>query len=209
MLKILGRNNSSNVMKVTWAAAELGIPFERSDIGGEFGGNDQPDYLAMNPNGRVPTIVDGDLVLWESNAIVRYLTAKHDFGGMYPENLAVRADLDRWMDWQQTVLASAMRDVFWGLIRTPAAQQNWDQINAGIKASAAAFRMLDARLNGRDFVGGDKLTMAEFPFGSLVHRWFGMDVPNRPDDMANLRAWYDRLLARPAFRTHVSDIPIT
>jgi len=209
MLKILGRNNSSNVTKATWAAEELGLPFERLDIGGEYGGNDQADYLAMNPNGRVPTIVDGDFVLWESNAIVRYLCAKHDFGGMYPEDLQVRADLDRWMDWQQTTVAPAMRDVFWGLIRTAPEQRNWEQIHAGVRASAAAFRMLDARLEGRDFVGGDRLTMADFPFGCMVYRWFGMDVPNRPEDMPNLRGWYSRMLQRPAFRTHVSDIPIT
>lgn len=209
MLKILGRNNSSNVAKVTWAAEELGIPFERVDIGGEFGGNDQPDYLAMNPNGRVPTSVDGDLVLWESNAIVRYLTAKHDPGGMYPQDPAARADLDRWMDWQQTTLAAPMRDVFWGLIRTAPDQRDWGSINAGVRSAAAAFRMLDARLEGRAYIGGDRLTMAEFPFGSLIHRWFGMPIENRPEDMPNLRAWYERLLARPAFRKHVSDIPIT
>ena len=209
MLKILGRNNSSNVMKVTWVAAELELPFERTDIGGEYGGNDRPDYLAMNPNGRVPTIVDGDLVLWESNAIVRYLTAKHDFGGMYPEDLAIRADLDRWMDWQQTELAPAMRDVFWGLVRTPPEKRNYDAINAGVEASAVAFRKLDQRLSDREFIGGDRLTMADIPFCGYLHRWYAIDIENRPEDTPHLRAWYDRLLERPAFREHVSDIPVT
>jgi glutathione S-transferase len=209
MLKILGRNNSVNVMKVTWAAEELGLPFERVDIGGEFGGNDQPDYLAMNPNGKVPTIIDGDLVLWESNAIVRYLTAKHDMGGLCPQDLGVRADLDRWMDWSHTELSNPMRDVFWGLVRTPPEKRNHDQIKAGVVGAAAAFRKLDARLEGRPFVGGDKLTMAEFPLGGFVHRWFGCPIEDRPEDMPNLRAWYDRLCARPAFRKHIADIPIT
>ena len=94
MLKILGRDTSSNVMKVLWACAELGIEFEREDIGGKFGGNDTADFRALNPNGLVPVIVDDGFVNWESNSCVRYLAAKHDFGGIYPEDLAVRADLD-------------------------------------------------------------------------------------------------------------------
>lgn len=209
MLKVMGRVNSSNVMKVTWACAEMNLPTDRSDVGGEFGGNDTPDYLAMNPNGRVPTIIDGDLVLWESNAIVRYLAAKHDAGGLWPEDLAVRADADRWMDWQQTVLGPAMRDVFWQLIRTPDDKKDPALLAAGIKASTEAFRMLDARLADRKFVAGDHLTMGDIPLCGMIHRWFGIDIPGRPDDMPNLRAWYDRLLERPGFRTHVSDIPIT
>jgi glutathione S-transferase len=208
MLKVLGRVNSSNVMKVLWTCGELNIAYDQKDIGGQFGGNDQPDYLAMNPNGVVPTVIDGDFVLWESNAIVRYLTAKHDAGGMWPTDPEVRADLDRWMDWQQTVLSPAFRDVFWGLVRTPPAERNQAAIDAGVKASARAFRMLDARLAGRDYIGGDHLTMADMPMGGFIHRWFGMQIPGRPDDMPNLRAWYDRLCARPAFKKHVADIPI-
>jgi glutathione S-transferase len=209
MLRILGRNNSVNVMKVTWVAEELAIPFERVDIGGQFGGNDKPAYLEMNPNGKVPTIIDGDLILWESHAIVRYLTAKHDFGGFYPQDLGVRADLDRWMDWTHTELSPPMRDVFWGLVRTPPEKRNYDQINAGVVGAAAAFRKLEARLEGRAFVGGDRLTMADFPLGGFIHRWYGVDIKDRPDDMPNLRAWYDRLCARPAYRKHIADIPIT
>ena len=210
MLKVLGRVNSSNVMKVTWACAEMNLPTDRSDVGGEFGGNDTPEYLAMNPNGRVPTIIDGDLVLWESNAIVRYLAAKHDAGGLWPEDLAVRADADRWMDWQQTVIGNAMRDVFWQLVRTPAAEQDMGLVERGVVAATAAWRMLDARLADRPFVAGDRLTMGDIPLCGMIHRWYGIpNIPNRPDDMPNLRAWYDRLLERPGFRTHVSDIPIT
>ncbi|MGY9056360.1 MAG: glutathione S-transferase family protein [Alphaproteobacteria bacterium] len=207
MLKVLGRNNSSNVMKVLWACTELGLPFERSDVGGEFGMT--PEYLAMNPNAVVPTIIDGDTVLWESNAIVRYLAEKHDAGGLWPTDRALRADMDRWMDWQQTVLGGAFRMVFWGLVRTPPEQQDHDAINAAIQASAKAFRMLDAKLEGRDFLGGDRLTMGDIPICGFVHRWYGIDIPGRPDDMPNLRAWYDRLCERPGFKQHVVDIPIT
>ncbi|HKK30958.1 MAG TPA: glutathione S-transferase family protein [Alphaproteobacteria bacterium] len=209
MLKILGRVNSSNVMKVLWTCAELNLPYEREDVGGEFGGNDTPEYLTLNPNGRVPTVIDGNLVLWESNAIVRYLAAKHDAGGLWPTDVAERADLDRWMDWQQTVLSPAFRDVFWGLVRTPPENRDQAAIAAAVRASGDAFRMLDARLQDRAFIGGDRLTMADIPMCGFVHRWYGIDIPDRPDDMPSLRAWYERLCLRPAFRTHVTDIPIT
>ena len=111
MLKVFGRANSANVQKVTFACAEMGVAYDRVDIGGQFGGNDTAEYLAMNPNGRVPTIDEDGFILWESNSIVRYLTAKHDSGGLYPENPQVRAGADRWMDWQLTTLASAFGDV--------------------------------------------------------------------------------------------------
>src|SRR5690348_9690795 len=108
VLKIWGRANSFNVQKVLWCADELGVPYERVDLGGPFGGNDDPAYRRLNPNGVVPTIQDGDLVLWESNAIVRYLAAKHGSGTLYPSDLAVRADADRWMDWQLTTIQEGM-----------------------------------------------------------------------------------------------------
>ncbi len=206
MLKVIGRDNSSNVMKVVWACAEIGVPFERVDMGGEFGMS--AEYLAMNPNARVPSIIDGDFSLWESNAIVRYLAQKHSDGGLWPADVQLRADMDRWMDWQQTTLGPAFRDVFWGLVRTPEAERNYDAINAAVNASAAAFRILDHKLEGRDYLGGSELTMGDIPFCGFVHRWFGIDIDGRPDDMPNLRAWYDRLCQRPAFRTHIADIPI-
>ena len=120
MLQIKGRDTSSNVMKVLWACTELGLEFERQDVGGTYGGNDTPEYRALNPNGLVPTIVEDDgFVLWESNSCVRYLAAKHDHGGLYPEDLKTRAGAERWMDWQVTTVSPAMVPVFRGMIRTP------------------------------------------------------------------------------------------
>lgn len=119
MLKIWGRANSINVQKVLWCCDELSLEYERIDAGGPFGRTQNPDYLAMNPNGLIPTISDDGFTLWESNAIVRYLAAKHGVGGLCPEDLRERADADRWMDWQLGTLWVALRPVFIGLVRTP------------------------------------------------------------------------------------------
>ena len=100
MLKIYGRKTSSNVQKVLWCCDEIGLAFEREDIGGEFGGNKTPEYLALNPNGLVPTIDDGGFILWESNSCVRYLAAKYGKGKLWPVDLQVAASASRWMDWQ-------------------------------------------------------------------------------------------------------------
>ena len=119
MLKIWGRKNSSNVRKALWCAEEAGIAYERVEAGGAFGVVNEPEYLARNPNGRVPMIEDGDLVLWESNAIVRYLAAAYAPGSLYPEDPASRACGDKWMDWTTSSFASEFRDLFWGILRTP------------------------------------------------------------------------------------------
>ncbi|WP_163014517.1 glutathione S-transferase, partial [Pseudomonas viridiflava] len=114
-LKIWGRQNSTNVRKALWVAEELGVPYESLNAGGEFGLVDTPQYRAMNPNGRVPMIEDGTFILWESNAIVRYLAAVHGAGsGLYPADPQARAQADKWMDWASSTLAGPFRPVFWG-----------------------------------------------------------------------------------------------
>jgi len=206
-MQVYGRVTSSNVMKVLWALGELGLDYERIDAGMSFGVVDTPEYRAMNPNGRVPTLIDGDLVLWESNAIVRYLAAKHSAGDLWPEDPAGRADLDRWMDWQQTTQNPAFTPVFWGLIRTPEAERDMAAIDAAVATSITNMRMLEARLEGRQWIGGDRLTMADFPLGPNVHRFF--NLPFERPDLPNLKAYYQRMLARPAYAQHVSGIPIS
>ena len=135
-MKVWGRRNSINVQKVLWCCAELDIPFERVDVGGPFGGNRDPHYLQLNPNGLVPTISDEGFVLWEANVIVRYLAAKHGARMLYPEDLTVRADADRWMDWQMGTLWAAMRPVFIGLVRTPPEERDLASIEAATKRTA-------------------------------------------------------------------------
>ena len=205
MLKILGRRTSANVMKPLWTADELGLDYEQVDIGGKFGGNREPGYLAMNPTGLIPTLVEDDFTLWESNAITRYLCEKHGQGSLYPSDPRVRATADTWMDWQQTTCAPMMTPVFWGLVRTPEAERDHDVIDAGIERGYEIWGMLDRRLAARAFVAGDEFTMGDIPIGPQAHRWLNL-VERRPP-MPNLEAWYRRLTERPAFRKNVM-IPI-
>ena len=206
MLKILGRRTSANVMKPLWTADELGLHYEQVDVGGAFGGNREPGYLAMNPTGLIPTLVEDDFTLWESNAITRYLCEKYGRGSLYPADPRVRAIADTWMDWQQTTCAPMMTPVFWGLVRTPEAERDYDAINSGIERGCEVWGMLDRRLADRAFVAGDELTMGDIPIGPQAHRWFSLVEKHSP--MPNLEAWYRRLTERPAFRKNVM-IPIT
>ena len=184
-----------------WCCGELGIPYERIDAGGPFGGNREPWYLRLNPNGLVPTISDGGFVLWESNAIVRYLAAKHGMGTLCPEDLAERADADRWMDWQMGTLWANFRPAFVGLIRTPPEKRDPDYIATAIGKTAENLAMLDAHLATRDYATGPVFTMADIPLGVTAYRWFNLEIERPP--MTNLEAWYERLCARSPYRATV------
>ena len=205
MLQIFGRNTSGNVMLPLWLADELGLACENIAIGGAFGGNDTPDYRAKNPNGLVPTIVDDGFVLWESNAITRYLCAKHSMGNLCPSDPQLRATAEQWMDWKLSVLIPNMTPIFIGLVRTPAADRNMAAIGRAIERCVGLYGMLDAQLTNREYLLGHTFTMADVPFAPQVHRWFAL-VPDRPP-MPNLEAWYARITQRPAFRKHCM-IPI-
>lgn len=204
MLKILGRKTSSNVQKVLWCCGEIGLAFERTDIGGPFGGNKAPEYLALNPNGLVPTLDDDGFVLWESNAIVRYLAAKHAAGSLYPSDLRVRADADRWMDWQQTTIASPLGILFRGLLKKPPDPIDRGEIEAAQRRAASGLAILDARLARSRYVAGDMLTMGDIALGYAPHRWLLMPIERPP--MPNLERWYRDLSARPAYREHVVKV---
>ena len=201
MLRIWGRSNSINVQKVLWCCEELDIRYQRVDVGGPFGGNKEPEYLRLNPNGLVPTISDGGFVLWESNVIVRYLAAKHGMGTLCPEDLAERADADRWMDWQMGTLWSSFRPAFVGLIRTPPEKRDPDYIATAIIKTTENLAMLDAHLATRDYVTGPAFTMADIPLGVTAYRWFSLEIKRRP--MANLEAWYERLCGRSPYKATV------
>ena len=207
MLKIWGRNTSSNVQKVMWAIGELGLMHERIDIGGPFGKNREAAYLAMNPNGLVPTLEEGNFLLWESNSIVRYLAAKHGAGQLEPADLQDRARASSWMDWQLTVAAPALTPVFWGLIRTPPEKRDPKAIEAGKAASTAAIQMMDARLAKTRFIAGDAFSYGDIPIGPFAYRYFRL-VTERPA-LPNVERWYAELQARPAFKQHVLDAPFT
>ena len=201
MLRILGRDTSSNVQKVLWAAGELGLEFERADIGGAFGGNDTAEYLALNPNGTVPTLIDGEYTLWESNSIVRYLSATHGAGTLWPADARTRGLAERWMDWQIATLSPPFVTVFRGLVRTPPAERDMAAIAAARDRAARLFAMLDAALAGSQFVAGDRFTMGDIPVGIAAFRWYGLDIER--EDFPNLERWYRSLAERPAYREHI------
>jgi glutathione S-transferase len=206
MLKIWGRVNSVNVKKALWAAEELGLQYERIDAGLHFGVTKTPEYRRMNPNSLVPTIEEDGFVLWESHSIVRYLAAKHAAGTLWPTDLRVRADAERWMDWAFT-FQNAMRDVFWGLIRTPPEKRDMKAIEAGAKRSADLLEaVLETALAGKDYLTGKNFTMGDIPLGCEVQRW--MRVPLERPRLPNVEAWFERLRARPAF-LKIVDVPLT
>ena len=207
---VWGRKTSSNVMKVLWGLDELALPFERIDVGGSFGKTDTSEYRGMNPTGLVPTLQEGDFTLWESNAILRYLCHAHVPGSpLWPQEPKARANIDRWMDAQQTTFNRPMSQVFWGLVRTPADQQDMAVIQQAIQDTAKAWGFIEPRLGWHAFIAGAEFTLADIPWGVHAHRWFNMDYLglDRPD-LPNIRAWYDRLCERPAYRTHISSQPV-
>jgi glutathione S-transferase len=202
MLRVLGRKNSSNVQKVVWACAEMNLPYVREDYGGPFGKVKDAPYLGLNPNALVPTIDDDGFVLWESNAIVRYLAAKHGMGGLMPSDLRVRADADRWMDWATTTVAPAIFPVFWGLVRTPPGERDAAAIEAGKKKTNEVFGLLEGYLAKRKFAAGNEFSMGDIPLGIQAFRWVTL-IADRPK-LPGVEAWYARLMERPAFREHVA-----
>ena len=206
MLKIWGRNTSSNVQKVMWAIGELGLEHERVDIGGKFGGNKEPTYLALNPDGLVPTLQDGDLTLWESNAIVRYLAARYGAGKLEPADWKSRALASQWMDWQLSVVGPAISGAFWGLIRTPPEQRDQAAIATSQAKTTEAMKMFDAALAKGPYAAGAAFSMGDIPVGIMAYR-FRQLVPDRPA-LPNFERWYKDIAARPAFIEHVSSIPL-
>jgi glutathione S-transferase len=197
MLAIHGRINSINVQKVVLACEELKLPYVRHDAGGAFGIVQTAVYKAMNPNSLVPVLVDGDLVLWESNAIVRYLAAKHGEGTLWPTDPAARALSDRWMDWQTTNLSVKMHGAFWGLIRTAPDKQDAVAIAASAAATEASMAILDAALAGRTFIAADHVTMGDIPLLAATFRWF--NLPLARESRPHVEAWFARMMARPGY----------
>ena len=204
MLRIWGRDTSTNVMKVVWLLEEMGVPYERRDVGGPFGGTDTEAYRRMNPTGLIPTIEEEDgFTLFESNAILRYLAAGHKAGHAYfPHDLRQRANIDRWMDFQQAYMNPRMAAVFHPLVRLPPEQRDMEKITRDAQAFAAAWAMVEPLLARHPYIAGAELSLADFALAPLVHRYFALPIA-RPDQ-PSVRAWYDRLLQRPAYAAHVA-----
>ena len=197
MLKIWGRANSNNVRKVQWCVEEVGVPYTRVDVGGAFGQLDTPEFAALNPNQQIPVVEDGNLVLWESNAIVRYLCARYAPGTLYADDPAERALADRWMDWTSLNFVPSYSVIFWGLVRTPEALRDMDAIRAAVERAGKLLAIVDDQLARQPYLSGAALGMGDIPLGTLIHAWFTLPIERR--DLPNLARWYDRLRARPAY----------
>jgi glutathione S-transferase len=203
-LKIWGRANSVNVQKVLWCLSELDLAYERTDAGMAFGRNRDPDYLAMNPNGRVPTLVDGDFVLWESNSIMRYLVLAYREGSpVYPAAPKRRAGVDRWLDWTLSTMQPVDRPVFWALVRTPVEQRDMVAIQKDADAEAEVWRIADAQLGTRRFIEGDDFTIADIALGAYARRWFGVEGVTKPK-FAHLERWFAQFASRPGFQKFIA-----
>jgi glutathione S-transferase len=201
MLKVWGRRSSANVQKVMWLIGELSIAHEHVPAAGPYGLVNEPKFRAMNPNGLVPVIDDDGLVLWESNAIVRYLAARYGADAWWPSDPRKRAVMDQWMDWAATTFQPALVNAFWAYWRTPEHERDWDKIKNFEQASERVLRLLDAELAKRPYVAGDEFSVADIPSGVHLYRVYtlGRPVPQLP----NIEAWYRRLQARPAYAKHV------
>lgn len=201
MLTVYGRTNSVNVQKVLWCLAELALQHTRIDAGLEHGKNTEPWYLALNPNGKVPLLVDGTFTLWESNTIVRYLAARYGGGRLWAEDPAERSLAERWMDWELATLQPNFMALFWGFFRTPERERDAAAIRGATRRCAADFALLDAHLARQPFLGGERFGMGDIPVGTALHRYFEMGAG--VEEPPHVRGWYERLAERPAYREHV------
>lgn len=196
---VWGRKTSANVQKVMWALEEVGQSCERIDAGGKFGGLDTDEYKAMNPNRLVPVMRQGDLVLWESSAIVRYLAATYGAGSLWPEDPKIRGVCDQWSDWALTTFQPAWLGVFALIVRTPPSQLDPGKVKAAVAAATPKFAMLDARLAEVPYVAGDNFTYADIMTGISLFRWTTLEFDH--PKFEHIDAWHERLRKRPGFLT--------
>jgi glutathione S-transferase len=198
MLQILGKSESINVRKVLWLCEEMGIPYEHEQWGGNHRSTRTPDFMALNPNALVPVIRDGELVLWESNTICRYLAMRDDRTDLLPAEPPGRARVEQWMDWQATELNDSWRYAFMGLVRQSALHADARTIAESVDAWNAKMKILDGQLASTGaYVVSDTFTVADIAIGLSTHRWrmAPMDRPHLPA----VSAYYELLSERPAF----------
>lgn len=200
-MKILGRATSSNVQAVMWLVGELGLSHEREDIGGAFGGTGTDDFLAMNPMGRVPVLQDGDVTMFESQAILRYLAAQYGSDSFWPASPAARAPVDQWMEWAKINLYPTLTyKVFWQMIRTSAAERDHSLIAEGEKDLKELMEIAEAQIAKTGWLAGAHMSLADISFGTHLYRYY--NVPFTRAELPALRDYYDRLTARPAYASH-------
>ncbi|CAE1149571.1 glutathione S-transferase family protein [Serratia sp. Tan611] len=203
MLEVWGRKSSSNVQALMWCIGELGLPYQRHDVGHRFGGTDSDEFYALNPNRTIPVLRDGDLPpLWETGAILRYLANRYAPDEFWPADLIARTNVDRWMEWSKLNVALLFTaPIFWRVVRTPAAERDPAAIDQALQAFENKLMIAEQRLAGQTFLAGDTFSAADIQFGHVLYRYYDIDIGRQP--LPNLRSYYDRLTERPAFREHV------
>jgi glutathione S-transferase len=203
MLTIWGRRSSSNTQALMWCVGELDLPYRRIDAGFTYGVVDTPDYLAINPNGTIPTLVDGDNPpLWETGAILRYLADRYGTDEFWPRDPTRRAEVDKWAEWAKLNVATNFTGpVFWRVVRMPEARRDPAAVARALGVLNRYLDIAEARLSGSPFLAGLSFTLADIQAGHCLFRYFDIAIarPERP----SLRRYYDRLTARPAFQQHV------
>jgi glutathione S-transferase len=199
--------DSSNVQKVIWLLDEMRLPFKQEDYGGRFGRNMSEDYLRLNPNGRVPTLLDGPIGVWESNTILRYIANRYGPTPLYPADPVLRSECERWMDWQLGTLSVAMGPLYIALVRTPAADRDLIAVRRNEQRAAELFALLDDELAEQPFVAGGDMSLADIATGVLAYRWLALDVM-RVKPTPHLQRWLELLGHRRAFREYVM-IPLS
>jgi glutathione S-transferase len=206
MITIWGRLNSINVQKVIWTADETGVQYQRIDAGMAFGINSTPEYRAMNPNGLIPVMKDDDFVLWESNAISRYLADSYAPGKLYPAAPETRAVVDQWLDWMVTELNPAFNLAFHHLVRFKPEDRDPAIVEVSRVKTEAKLAVLEQRLQASPYVAGDTFTLADIIVGLGAHRWRKMPIAHAPNPAID--AWYATITARPAAQ-QVLSVPLT
>ncbi len=200
MLTVLGRASSSNVQIVMWAVGELGLAHERRDVGWHYGGNDTAEFRAMNPMGRVPVLIDGDVVMFESAAILRYLAARYGDEAFWPRDPATRGPLDTWAEWAKNSFGQTFYPIFWTLVRTPASKRDNEAVARSAEALKPLALMLDARIGTGPWLAREGFSFADIAAGHLLNRYFSLDFEKA--DTPALRRYWERLKERPAYREH-------
>jgi len=201
---IWGRANSVNVQKVLWCCEEIGLAFDRIDAGLSFGRNKEPEFLSMNPNGRVPTLVEDDFVLWESNTILRYLVQKHGANDeLYPSELRRRAAVDKWLDWTISSYGHVERDLYWGLVRTPEHERDVPKINAIADQLTDLWRIVDGSLAGNRYLANDQFSIADICLGAYARRWYGFARLDRPA-LTRLADWHETIAQRQGYQLYLT-----
>jgi glutathione S-transferase len=202
MMRLWGRKSSINVQKVLWCLAELGLKegrdFERIDAGLHFGKNRTPEFLALNPNGLVPTLEDGELVLWESNTILRYLVRQHDQSKRFTSDIKSQYQSEKWMDWQLGTMWPALRPAFLGLTRVPETERNYAAIEKAYQDTNALLALLDQQLATQQYCSGNTFQIGDITLALCVSRWILLNhtFPDKTGprlSLHNIDAWMNRI----------------